>query len=488
MASHRYWRASSIATVGGGGLELTEFQLLDGTTRSDVGAVLTSSIAPTSGSLAALSDTLSTASVAWTTTAGLSIDWDLGAAAEVNNFMLGAGLNVAQFVLSLTLQWSDDGITYTAVRANDYLVYPGAHQMTRNVRMTPRVRSTGLLNAVNTGASTLVCPMPPTCEIGDLMVVAVASTSPSGATAAAGFTRRSTAGIGGSQSGISEIWTRPVLTEADKNPGSWGNVTNVIAMVLNGGVRTPLFENQNTVATGTSNVASQAVPTLVAAGDARLGVSCAHWSLAFTTGTTDMTIAAEPPWTKRFIATNFLRLGLATIPLVSGASMTGTWSTTAIGTGGGWSVCAATFAGEIAIEQHEVFAPIRQPTPTTRLLPPQPVPTQIEIGRLRSLNIGKLRRDFYNPMRGNGIGRLRGTTKDKGTPNVPVSERTVLFRQRDCQVVREVLSAPGTGAYSFDYIDETETYFVVAFDHDGLFRAVIADNLNLVNGGVELIA
>jgi hypothetical protein len=487
MASHRYWRASSIATVGGGGLELTEFQLLDGTTRRDAGAVLTSSVAPASGALSALADASSTGSVTWASTAGLRLDWDLGAAAEVNNFMLGAGLDAGKFVLSITLQWSDDGVSYTTLRVGDYLVYPGANQMTRNVRMLPRVRSTGLLNAVNTGPGTLACPLPAYVEIGDLMVVAVGTTSPAGATAPAGFTRRSAAGVGGGSSGISELWTRPVLVEADKNPGSWGNVNNVIAMVLNGGLRAPLFESQNTVATGTANVPSQAVPTLVSAGDARLGVSCAYWPLAFGSGQTDMDIAVQPPWVKRFVATDFLRLGLATIPLASGASMTGTWSTSAVNTGAGWSICAAIFAGEIAIEQHEVFAPIRQPTPTTRLLPPQPVPTQSQIGAWRPLNIGKLRRDFYNPVRGNGTGRLSGTTKDKGTPNVPVSERTVLFRQRDCQVVREVLSAPGTGAYSFDYIDETETYFVVSFDHDGVFRAVLADNLTLANGGLELI-
>jgi hypothetical protein len=487
MASHRYWRARNIATVAGGGLELTEFQLLDGTTRRDAGAALTCSTAPASGSLAALADGSSTGAVVWSSAAGLWIDWDLGAAAEVNNFMLGAGLDAAKFVLSLVLQWSDDGVSYTTLRAGDYLVYPGANQMTRNVRMLPRVRSTGLLNAVNTGPGSLVCPSPSAIEIGDLMVVAVGTTSPAGATAPSGFTRRSAAGVGGSSSGISELWTRPVLVEADKNPGSWGNVNNVIAMAVNGGVRAPLFESQNTVATGTANVPSQAVPTLVSAGDGRLGISCAYWPLAFTNGQTDMEIAVQPPWVKRFVATDFLRLGLATIPLASGVAMSGTWSTTATNLGAGWSICAVILAGEVAIEQHGVFAPARQPSPTTRLLPLQPAPAQAQIGRLRTLNIGKLRKDFYNPMRGNGTGRISGTTKDKGSPNVPVSERTVLFRQADCQVVREVLSAPGTGAYSFDYIDESEVYFVVSFDHDGFFRAVIADNLRLGNG-LELMA
>ena len=88
---------------------------------------------------------------------------------------------------------------------------------------------------------------------------------------------------------------------------------------------------------------------------------------------------------------------------------------------------------------------------------------------------------------GQGIGRLKGTTKDKGTPNVAVSERVRLYRQKDGLFMRETWSTPGTGAYSFDYIDELDTYFVVSFDHDLTFRAVIADNLTLAGGGVELI-
>ena len=61
-------------------------------------------------------------------------------------------------------------------------------------------------------------------------------------------------------------------------------------------------------------------------------------------------------------------------------------------------------------------------------------------------------------------------------------------RQRDGLLIRETWSAPGTGAYSFDWIDEMQTYYVISFDHDGVFRAVAADGLTLANGGVELIA
>lgn len=102
------------------------------------------------------------------------------------------------------------------------------------------------------------------------------------------------------------------------------------------------------------------------------------------------------------------------------------------------------------------------------------------------------RTDYVIGSGGNGpsrlVGRVKGTTKDKGSPNVPVSERVRLYREQDGLLIREMWSTPGTGAYSFDYVDEYQTYTVLSYDHDKNFRAVVADGLTLANGGVELIA
>jgi len=107
----------------------------------------------------------------------------------------------------------------------------------------------------------------------------------------------------------------------------------------------------------------------------------------------------------------------------------------------------------------------------------------------RQLGEGRVgRKNFSLGDRGASNARLRATTKDKGSPNIPVSERVRLYRQRDGLLIRETWSAPGTGIYSFDYIDETEVYTVISYDHDGNFRAVIADGLSLANGALELIA
>lgn len=76
-----------------------------------------------------------------------------------------------------------------------------------------------------------------------------------------------------------------------------------------------------------------------------------------------------------------------------------------------------------------------------------------------------------------GRGRIVGSVAEKGTPNTPVRRRVRLYQDRDGLLVRETWSNPTTGAYSFDYIDESMTYTVLSYDHTLNFRAVVADRI-----------
>lgn len=83
-------------------------------------------------------------------------------------------------------------------------------------------------------------------------------------------------------------------------------------------------------------------------------------------------------------------------------------------------------------------------------------------------------RDLYH----GGRGRITATVKEKSSPaNLPLRRKVWLMRERDAQVVRETWSDAITGSYTFDNIDEAQTYSVLAFDHLRNYRAVIADNL-----------
>ena len=58
-----------------------------------------------------------------------------------------------------------------------------------------------------------------------------------------------------------------------------------------------------------------------------------------------------------------------------------------------------------------------------------------------------------------------------------VWRRVQLYIQRDGVFVAQTWSDKTTGAYRFERLDAAETYFVIAFDHTGMHRAVIANDL-----------
>lgn len=68
--------------------------------------------------------------------------------------------------------------------------------------------------------------------------------------------------------------------------------------------------------------------------------------------------------------------------------------------------------------------------------------------------------------------RITGTTKNTGTPDIPVRRRVRLHDQLTGRAFREVWSDATTGAYSFDRI-RFGTFYVTAFDHTGQFSGVI---------------
>lgn len=82
----------------------------------------------------------------------------------------------------------------------------------------------------------------------------------------------------------------------------------------------------------------------------------------------------------------------------------------------------------------------------------------------------------YHDFEFGGFGRVAGTVKEDGSPDVPVKRRVRLHREQDGLLIREVWSDPVTGEYSFDGISQDYKYYVVAFDYTETYTAVIKDN------------
>ncbi len=76
-----------------------------------------------------------------------------------------------------------------------------------------------------------------------------------------------------------------------------------------------------------------------------------------------------------------------------------------------------------------------------------------------------------------GYGTIIGTIKEKSTPtNIPRKCRVYLYRHPDNRLVRSVWS-DDDGNYEFRGVNPTHKYMVLATDPQGLYRAVVADNL-----------
>lgn len=129
MAVHRYWRVKNIVIPGGGYLEISEWQLFDGTTRVDAGATMSSSSAPDSGALSSLVDNNTGTRCYWAEAtaegAGFWIKWDLGTATEVNGTKFAGFDTSTRYPSAFTLEWSDDDSAWTSLGNVSGVAYPG---------------------------------------------------------------------------------------------------------------------------------------------------------------------------------------------------------------------------------------------------------------------------------------------------------------------------------------------------------------------------
>lgn len=116
--------------------------------------------------------------------------------------------------------------------------------------------------------------------------------------------------------------------------------------------------------------------------------------------------------------------------------------------------------------------------PTTKLHRALLAPSegyQWPVGITRLHTSLRAQRDFTQAP---GRGRIAGTVTVNGDPtNTPVRRRVVLLRDIDALVLGTTWSDPVTGAYEFTGLDTSFKYTVLSFDHEHLYRAVAADNL-----------
>lgn len=132
--AHRYWRITNIQLGAGGDyLEISELQMLEGTTNLTGSATKTSSTAPLGSSGGGLSDLFdgSTGTRCYWTSATIHtgqsfwIKFDFGSDQVVDGVKQGGFDTSSRYMAQFTLEYSDDDTNWTAYGTQTGLTYPG---------------------------------------------------------------------------------------------------------------------------------------------------------------------------------------------------------------------------------------------------------------------------------------------------------------------------------------------------------------------------
>lgn len=443
MAAHRYWRARGLLAYDGGvSVDLSEFWLLSAGARVDTSATLTSSVAPTVGSLSSLSDndtatgcTLSTASV---------LTWDFGGSpADVDDIRLGSADAFGKFLRFCLIEWSDDAASWTDYAFGDPAQRPHSFGW-------PGVRTLTTTYDPDTWEMATAANL--TLDPSDDRTV----TSPN----ASHYAR----GVSYASSGVRQFEIERAGTPAFDGIGVWRIEDSTIDTTSEGGwVIRP-------GGTGTKSYNNGAYTAYATGGRTDSDI----FGVVVDFGAGTLTVYK-----------NGVSLGAAFTNLADAVVRPGIVASSGIET--------------IKLLTNGFTYPIAGAEPWTRATIAQGAPTVgIDAGKISNgghelaysgaiyVPNHRARSDFnFDPA---ARGRIVGTVKRKSDPsNIPLKRRVRLYRDRDGMLIRETWS-DDSGNYQFDYIEEGEPHTVISHDYQHNYRAVAADNLTLANGGITLIA
>lgn len=494
MAKHRYWRAVGLKPYDGGGVvELTELWLLNGATRADSGAVLTSSVPPLSGTLSNLQDGNPATGAALA--ANSTITWDLGAATEITNIQVGAADSAARFLLGCAIERSDDGVTwreFQLVRNWMGIRWPGARALTANVLRIPPIAHTTIRMSFESASWWIN-------EFGPAINFAVSA----GANALTFNPIKGARSVDFSGSGMLRVATSnlfPYAAGSDFTIQAWVRATANTAgnrmIAVFGGITSAIGVVYLALdpSTGVLTLSVQGTPTRFVSSPAG----------AFGALNVNRHVAASSE-------NGMLRLFIDGVMVASSSGANGLPGNASpdIAIGNYSGSASNTFLGvldEVGIDQKALyfndFTPpasvVPQPewlidaaTCAPLVISPVAISSAASIalpyGQTQLMELAKGRNDYSTGVLGNGVGRVRGFTLDYVNPlNKPYPCRVRLVREADGLVVRELWSG-ADGGYDFQFVDELQSYTVIAYYLAHGKRAVVTDGLTLANGKVELM-
>ena len=491
MPAARYWRAIGLQPYSGTALELSALHLYLSGARVDATATLTSTIAPTAGTLANLQDDDTATVCRWLNVSapGFALVWDFGVgnAQDVGAARFGSGALKAEFLEGVTLQYSSDAINWLAAGLVSGLAWPGANAMqAMPLDVNLSYTNTSLLlhfegendsaTIVDSGATKRV----PT-DVGSGVKLKTAIRKIGSASCyfpgagyqriaypasdafvfgAGDFTIRGWCYITGGQSYARMVHFGPFW----QSNNAFG--INAKDADYPGKLTFASYKLGQRVLVSTTTIASNTwyhVEVIRAAGV----------FLLFINGILEATNSSFVGASIDASATNTVAIGGATtesggesfggyideLQIIKGVALHTSSFTPPLEQSPDSSIGFATQASQI----------YSRPTPLALLLsggpsaPAGPVlsPTAVQID-----------------LQDGGLYRIVGDTKKRNSL-APLRRRVQLYNQRDSRLIRETWSDAATGDYAFNNVrgGDGTTYFVAGFDHTNTDKAVIADQL-----------
>ncbi|MBN9411334.1 MAG: discoidin domain-containing protein [Burkholderiales bacterium] len=487
MPAARYWRVSAFESVGGGDLSLTELQLWDAAGRVDTTATITSSHAPSGGSLAALSDGDTSASATWSAldvsgAAPFWIQWDLGStgSADALSVLIGSGLLQELFPYSFVLSYSTDGIGWVGLYEALGVTWPGTSSTAQVGNLDPLAAQTRLILNFeeDNGALAAVDTVSGRTFTSNNAASAYVSTSQrrfgSGAAYLGAISTRFSCPANNELNPLTQLFTLEFWRYHVSAPGTYGAYW-VLGTQASGGVL------KYGTGYGTYYYSNNSAGTLVASTNVAPANTWQHMVLQRPTAT-KLTIHEDG----QLRATATIAAGLSIGQAGSIQQHIGT---------------APDTSGEGAVNYLDGYRLTVGAAryPDANFTPPDRAPAlrmgfsgarafrRVKTGP-RPLPVGATSdwppstigsgRNFRGYSMYGGRGVIYGSTKNKGTPsNTPVGRKVRLFREGDGYLVAETWSDAVTGSFAFTELDPEIKYTVISFDHTGSYRGVIADRV-----------
>lgn len=482
MPAARYWRAIGLQSVGGGALELSALHLYLSGARVDAAATLTCTVAPTAGTLANLQDddTTTVCRFADVTAPGFALVWDFGAGntQDVSAIRLGAGVLYAEWLETLTLQYSIDGVVWATQGSVAAFTWPGANTL----------QATPLDGDSNFSSVSLLLH----CNGVDGSTTFTDRSSSPKAVTAYGNAKISAAQskFGGTSAYFDGVGDYLAAQTDISNAQSWtGECWFKVPNLLSGSAYHTFFGRYPMV-----NIPGRWF--FGVASDGRLRLWCATTALDAT-----VAIANDGAWHHAAVVVDRalsevriyldgVRVGTSAIPTfhLYGEILVGTYNpeSNAEALKGylqdvrltmGMARYTANFTPPAAPFQNSDVGGDLSPQRKVLAIP-SPVPPIVSGGQSSPAGPVLQPQALRLDMQDGGMYRIYGTVKKKAT-QAPLRRRVQLLHQRGSRLVRETWSDASTGAYSFDYIKggPDELYFVCAFDHTNTDLAVIAEKL-----------